>query len=64
MLYMLHMGNHPDIHYLKGQEPIIHLVAGMKKTVEWAKSNDLRWGNGARHCIAVQKEIPRKCQVL
>ena len=43
MLYMLHMGNHQDIHYLEGQENIVHLVADMKKTVEWAKSNDLRW---------------------
>ena len=43
MLYMLHMGNHSDIHYLEGQEPIVHLVADMQRTVEWAESNDLCW---------------------
>ena len=42
MLYLLHMGNRPDIHYLGGQELIVHLVADMKRTVEWAKINDLR----------------------
>ena len=43
MLYMLHIGNHPDIHYLEGQEPIVHLVADMQRTVDWADSNDLHW---------------------
>jgi hypothetical protein len=43
MLYMLHKGNHPDIEYHGGQEPIIHLVADLKETVEWAESNKLRW---------------------
>ena len=43
ILYMLYKGNHPDIHYFEGQESIIHLVADMKNTVKWAKSNYLRW---------------------
>jgi hypothetical protein len=39
MLYMFHRGNHPDIEYHGGQEPIIHLVADLRKTVDWAESN-------------------------
>jgi hypothetical protein len=43
MLYMFHKGNHPDIEYHGGQEPVIHLVADLRKSVEWADSNKLRW---------------------
>jgi hypothetical protein len=43
MLYMFHMGNHRDIEYRGGQEPIIHLVADLQKTVEWADKTGLRW---------------------
>ena len=43
MLYMFHMRNHPDIEYRGGQEPILHLMADLHRTVEWAEYNDLRW---------------------
>ena len=38
MLYILYRGNHPDIHYCEGQDPIVHLEADMRKTINWAKS--------------------------
>jgi hypothetical protein len=43
MLYMFYKDNHPDITYHGGQEPIIHLVADLYKTVEWANNNHHRW---------------------
>lgn len=43
MLYMFHMGNHPEISYRGGQEPIIHIVADFYKTIEWANSVKKRW---------------------
>jgi hypothetical protein len=43
MLYMLHMRNHQDIEYRGGQEPILHLMADLQRTVEWAELNGLRW---------------------
>lgn len=43
MLYILYMGNSPDIEYHGGQSPIIHLVSDLHKTVEWAEQNGLRW---------------------
>lgn len=54
MLYILHMANHPDISYQKGQRPIVHLVADMHTVVQWARANDVAWaftsGNaGARY---------------
>jgi len=43
MLYMFHMRNHPDIKYHGGQEPILHLVADLQETVDWAENNNVRW---------------------
>lgn len=43
MLFLLHKGNHPEVTYRGGQEPIVHLVAEMPATVTWADENDLRW---------------------
>jgi len=42
MLYLLHMKNH-ELTYKGGQEPIIHLVADLKQTINWANRNGKRW---------------------
>ncbi len=39
MLYIFHKGNHPDLPYKGGQEPIVHLQADMNACVTWAKQN-------------------------
>jgi hypothetical protein len=43
MLYLIHQGNHPDLTYRGGQEPIIHLEADLQATVAWAESQQKRW---------------------
>jgi hypothetical protein len=43
MLYILYRGNHPDIDYRGGQEPIVHLQADLAATVAWAESSHVRW---------------------
>ncbi|MGH9799304.1 MAG: type II toxin-antitoxin system toxin DNA ADP-ribosyl transferase DarT [Blastocatellia bacterium] len=43
MLYILHQGNHPDLDYRGGQQPIVHLQADLRATVEWAAQNTVRW---------------------
>ncbi|MDR1193437.1 MAG: DUF4433 domain-containing protein [Peptococcaceae bacterium] len=43
MLYMFHRKNHPDIEYMGGQEPIVHLVFNMMNVIEWANQKDRRW---------------------
>src|SRR4051794_17132873 len=35
MLYILHKGNHTDLNYTEGQEPIIHLQADLNAVVAW-----------------------------
>ena len=43
MLYILHMGNHPNIDYRGGQENIIHLEADLLTTINWANQTGKRW---------------------
>jgi hypothetical protein len=43
MLYLLYQGNHPELSYRGGQEPIIHLEADLNDTVAWANSQGQRW---------------------
>lgn len=43
MLYLLHRGNHPELAYRGGQEPIIHLEADLHRVVAWARDGRLRW---------------------
>jgi len=43
MLYLLHMGNHPDVSYRGGQGPILHLEADLYSVVEWAEEQGIRW---------------------
>jgi hypothetical protein len=54
MLYILYKGNHPDLDYHGGQQPILHLQADLRSAVEWADKIRRSWafsdGNaGARY---------------
>lgn len=42
MLYLLYMGNHPNLSYRDGQRPILHLEAGLHEAVSWAESEGRR----------------------
>ena len=43
MLYVVHMGNNPELEYRDGQGPILHLEADLRRTVRWANDNHRRW---------------------
>jgi hypothetical protein len=43
MLYLLHMGNHPDVSYRGGQKPMIHPQADFNTVINWANKNGIRW---------------------
>ena len=49
MLYILHMGNHPDLNYTEGQQPIVHLQADLRAVVEWAEQERRRWAFSDRN---------------
>lgn len=43
MLFLFYKNNSQDITYCGGQEPIIHLVADLQKTIAWANAKKKRW---------------------
>ncbi|MGC8732593.1 MAG: type II toxin-antitoxin system toxin DNA ADP-ribosyl transferase DarT [Halothiobacillaceae bacterium] len=43
MLYVIHRANHPELTYLGGQDPIVHLQADLHQVVKWAEGNNVRW---------------------
>ena len=52
MLYILHMGNHPDLNYREGQQPIVHLQADLHTVVQWAGEQGRRWAFSDRNAGA------------
>lgn len=43
MLYILRMGNHPDVTYRGGQQAIVHLQADFHQVITWANTNAVPW---------------------
>ena len=43
MLYVIYQANHSDFSFRGGQDPIVHLEAGLRRIVNWAEEHDLRW---------------------
>ena len=43
MLYILCQGNHAEVTYAGGEEPIVHLEADLHDVVAWAGANGCRW---------------------
>ncbi len=43
MLYLIFKGNHPELDYQGGQDPIVHLEVDLHRTVAWAESKGRRW---------------------
>jgi hypothetical protein len=43
MLYLIYQGNHPELIYRGGQGPIVHLELDLRKVVQWADEQRLRW---------------------
>jgi hypothetical protein len=43
MLFILHRGNHPEVSYKGGQQPIVHLQADFHTVIQWANANSVPW---------------------
>jgi hypothetical protein len=43
MLYMISCGNHQQLTYRGGQNPILHFEADLDATVAWAQAQEIRW---------------------
>lgn len=52
MLYILYRGNHPEVSYKGGQEPMIHLQADFNLVTSWANAHGIRWAFSDRNAGA------------
>lgn len=43
MLFLISRGNHPELTYRGGQDPIMHFEADLHAIVNWANQNGRRW---------------------
>lgn len=43
MLYLIYQGNHPEMAYHGGQEPVLHFEADLNAVVAWANAQAARW---------------------
>ncbi|EAO2688214.1 DUF4433 domain-containing protein [Salmonella enterica] len=43
MLYVIHCGDHQNLGYHDGQEPVLHLEADLYTVMNWAEQNQQRW---------------------
>lgn len=52
MLYILHRGNHADLSYTEGQDPMVHLQADLAGAIQWAQEQGIRWAVSDRNAGA------------
>jgi hypothetical protein len=64
MLYVIHCANHPELTYRGGQDPIVHLQADLRKVVEWAEENGVRWAFSLSNAGARYTEFRASLQDL
>lgn len=64
MLYLLHRGNHPDLSYREGQDPIIHLEADLYQTAQWADRHNSLWAFSLSNAGALYTEFRNRLDQL
>lgn len=57
MLYVIHQGNHAELTYRGGQDPIVHLVADLREVVRWAEESGRRWAFSLSNAGAAYAEF-------
>lgn len=64
MLYLIYRGNHRELSYHGGQEPIVHLEADLYEAVRWAESQGRRWAFSLSNAGAVYTEFRNRLDQL
>jgi len=57
MLYLLYRGNRQGLTYTGGQRPIVHMVAGLERTVAWADAHGVKWAFSNRNAGTVYADF-------
>lgn len=60
MLFVIHCGNHPELTYQGGQEPIVHLEADLHDVLDWAESKGRRWAFSLSNAGAYYTEFRKE----
>jgi hypothetical protein len=64
MLFVIHCGNHSELSYRGGQEPIVHLEADLHQAVAWAVSAGAPWAFSLSNAGARYTEFGNKVAEL
>lgn len=64
MLFLIHRGNHPDLSYRDGQQPIVHLEADLNSVVQWAETNSRKWAFSKSNAGAYYTEFFKRFDQL
>lgn len=64
MLYSLYRGNHPELTYRGGQDPIVHLEADVHDVVTWARAMRQRWAISLSNAGARYAEFRKTIEAL
>ncbi len=64
MLYLIFRANHPELTYVGGQEPILHLELDLHEVVAWAQGQNRRWAISLSNAGAVYAEFRNRTEEL
>ena len=64
MLYVIWRRNHPQLTYVGGQEPIVHLEANLLEVVDWADRERHRWAFTLSNASSLYAEDRRSLDQL
>ncbi len=64
MLNLIWYGNHPNLSYRGGQQPIVHLEADFDRTVKWAEAQGIRWAFTLANARATYAEFRARLDQL
>lgn len=64
MLFVIYQGNHSDLAYRGGQDPIVHLESDLQEVVEWADTQSQRWAFTLSNAGAAYTEFRRDLSQL
>ena len=64
MLYLIYRGNHPELDYRGGQDPIIHLEADLYQVVKWANDKGVRWAFPFQMLVLTMSNFDPTCGIF
>ncbi len=64
MLYLIYRANHPELTYRGGQDPIVHLVADLRESIDWSEDQGRRWAFSLSNAGASYTEFRNRVEDL